>query len=202
MNLRTSIAATAVLVMALGGAATAGNGHGHGGKPESGAGAGHHDMMQNMMRMHSQMMGGHGSMPMMGDGMGMMRGGAGGHDMSMMRLMMQRLDADGDGTVTADEARDGLEALLSEYDADGDGTLSLSEFETMHSAIIRETVVDRFQFLDDDGDGQVTANEIVKPADHMERMQSMREGMMEERDMPDGTESGSAEHHDGESTSD
>lgn len=191
MNMRTSIAGIAVLAMALAGAAAAGSGHGHGGKADRRAGAGHHDMM----RMHSQMMGGHGSMPMMGGDMGMMRGGAGGHDMSMMHSMMGMLDADGDGTVTPDEARQGLQAQLSEYDADGDGTLSLSEFETMHSAIIRETMVDRFQFLDDDGDGQVTANEIVKPADHMERMRKRREGMMQGRDMPDEPGQGRAEHH-------
>ena len=39
-------------------------------------------------------------------------------------------------------------------------------------------MVDRFQFLDDDGDGAVTVAEIVKPADVMERMQTMRDGMM------------------------
>ena len=193
MNIRTSIAGTAILVMALGSAALAGHGHGHGGKNDQGAGAGHHDMMQNMQRMHSQMMGG---------GMGMMHGGAGGNDMSMMRPMRDMLDADGDGTVTPDETRAGLQALLSEYDADGDGTLSLSEFETMHSAIIRETVVDRFQFLDDDGDGQVTANEIVKPADRMERMRAMHQGMMQGGDMPDEPETDGAEHHGGETTGD
>lgn len=169
MTMRTRMTGVAVVMMALGGAAAA-DSHGHGGQAGRGADAGHHDMMQNMMGMHSRMMGG---------GMDMMQGKGGG-GMSMMHPMMGMLDADGDGTVTPAEARDGLQSQLAEYDADGDGTLSLSEFETLHSAIIRESMVDRFQFLDDDGDGQVTADEIVKPADRMERMQAMRERMMQD----------------------
>jgi hypothetical protein len=39
-------------------------------------------------------------------------------------------------------------------------------------------MVDRFQFLDDDGDGAVSVAEIVKPADMMERMEMMRDAMM------------------------
>ena len=135
-------------------------------------------MMQMMMRMHGQMMqDGMGMMgsggPMGGMGQGMMGGGA-----SLMGVGLERFDADGDGTVTPEEAHEGLQALLAEYDADGDETLSLAEFETLHGALIRETMVDRFQFLDDDGDGAVSVAEIVKPADMMERMQTMRDGMM------------------------
>lgn len=168
MKTRTMLAATALALMALGGAASAHGTQGHGGGPGAdGPGAGGPDMMQMMTRMHGQTMGG---------GMGMMQGGMGG-SMSAMRQMMDRLDADGDGTVTPAEAREGLQALVAEYDADGDETLSLAEFETLHSALARETMVDRFQFLDDDGDGQITTGEIVKPADMMGRMQSKREGM-------------------------
>jgi len=105
--------------------------------------------------------------------MGMMGGGA-----PFIGMAMEQFDTDGDGTVTSQEAHEGLQTLLAEYDADGDEALSLAEFETLHSALIRETMVDRFQFLDDDGDGAVTAAEIVKPADMMERMQTMRDGMM------------------------
>ncbi|WP_371039467.1 EF-hand domain-containing protein, partial [Rhodosalinus sp. FB01] len=96
----------------------------------------------------------------------------------LMGMGLERFDADGDGVVTSQEAHEGLQALLAEYDADGDEALSLAEFETLHSALIRETMVDRFQFLDDDGDGAVSVAEIVKPADMMERMETMRDGMM------------------------
>ncbi|WP_239995078.1 EF-hand domain-containing protein [Rhodosalinus sediminis] len=188
MKTGAKLAAATAILMALGDAALAAGNHGHGGQDAPGAQgprAGNHDMMQMMMRMHSQMMGGSGpmggmammgaggSMSGMGQGMGMMGGGA-----SLMGMGLERFDADGDGVVTSQEAHEGLQALLAEYDADGDEALSLAEFETLHSALIRETMVDRFQFLDDDGDGAVSVAEIVKPADMMERMETMRDGMM------------------------
>ncbi|RKF12312.1 calcium-binding protein [Roseovarius spongiae] len=115
-------------------------------------------MMKKMHRMHGGMMGdkGHGMM-----------GGA----------MMQMFDADGDGTMTPEELRTGLQAKLTEYDSDGDGALSIEEFEALHSAMVREIMVDRFQHLDADGDGSITAEEMTAPADKMERMQKMRDGM-------------------------
>lgn len=124
-----------------------------------------------MMRMHGGMMDGAG-MGMPG-GMGMM-GGAG------MAAMLPGLnaDADGDGSVTPEELTTRLQTLLSDYDADGNGSLSLDEFAALHAALIRETVVDRFQFLDDDGDGAVTQAEIAKPARLMERMQARHGRMM------------------------
>ncbi|WP_233253378.1 EF-hand domain-containing protein [Paracoccus binzhouensis] len=183
MKTREKLAAATAILMAMGGAALAAGDHANGGRAApgpQGPGDGNHDMMQMMMRMHSQM-GGSGSMgsvAMMGSGgpmsgMGMMGGGA-----PFIGMAMEQFDTDGDGTVTSQEAHEGLQALLAEYDADGDEALSLAEFETLHSALIRETMVDRFQFLDDDGDGAVTVAEIVKPADVVERMQTMRDGMM------------------------
>ena len=159
---------------------------------------GEHDMMEMMMRMHGMMgvdgampglgmgmMGGQMGMGMMGmpGGMGMM--GPGGPMMGGMTAlpgmgMMSDLDADGDGVVTPEEAQSGLGSLLSEYDADGDGTLSIAEFETLHSALIRETMVDRFQHLDADGDGRITVEEMQAPAAQMQRMQGLQERMMNE----------------------
>ena len=188
MKTGATLAAATAILMTFGGAALAAGDHGHGGQGAPGAqgpSAGNHDMMQKMMRMHAQMMGGSGPIggismmgaggPMsgMGQGMGMMGGGA-----SFMGRATERFDTNGDGTVTSQEAHEGLQALLAEYDADGDEALSLAEFETLHSALIRETMVDRFQFLDDDGDGAVSVAEIVKPADMMERMETMRDAMM------------------------
>ncbi len=104
-----------------------------------------------------------------------MMGGAG--------FLQGAFDADGDGTVTPEEARTGLLDALKSYDADGNGTLSLDEFEAMHTAQIREMTVDRFQAFDADGDGQVTAEEIAKPADRMQRLMEHRAADAE-RDMP------------------
>lgn len=182
MKRNTFFAAMTLAATALGGAAFADSNHGHGGQPgtRSGPGmmqsgspgmmgmmGGMDGMMDMMQRMHGNMMGG-GMMGGMGPtgGMGPMGGD-----------MMQMFDADGDGTVTPDEMRTQLQAKLAEYDSDGDGTLSIAEFETLHSAMIREMMVDRFQHLDADGDGAVTAEEMVAPAEMMERMQMMRSNM-------------------------
>ncbi len=81
---------------------------------------------------------------------------------------MQDLGAAGDGTVTPDELRSGLQDRLAEFDADDSGTLSIDEFEALHSATIREAMVDRFQALDNDGDGEVTAEEMTAPAARMQ----------------------------------
>ena len=169
MKMQTKLAALTAVFVGLGGIALA---HGHGDK---GQGC-RHAMMPGMMRMHAQMMGGDG--PMAGMGPGMMGLGGHGMGMGMMGTAMERFDADEDGKVTPEEARAGLQALLKDYDANGDQTLSLSEFETLHSAMIREAMVDRFQFLDDDGDGAVSMDEIVKPAEMIGRMQQMHERMM------------------------
>jgi len=105
--------------------------------------------MGKMMQMHRQMM------PGMMVGMGMMPG------------MMSALDGDGDGKFTPED----MTKLRGEYDADGNGTLSLDEFEGLHSALMRRQMVRRFQFLDSDGDGQVTAGEMAVPVEHMQKMQ-------------------------------
>lgn len=126
------------------------------------SGGGHGDMMSMMKRMHAKMMKG-----------GMMDGGM------MGGAFMRSFDADHDGKVAPDELRTGLSEGLSEFDTDGNGVLSIDEFEAFHSARIREMMVDRFQMLDADGDGEVTEAEMEAPAARMERMQRMRAERME-----------------------
>lgn len=127
------------------------------------------DMMQ-MMRMHGPMMDGGmmGGMGMPGDMMGPMGFGMIGGQFA------EGFDADGNGIVSSEELRGGLEGRLSQYDADGDGALSLAEFETLHAAMIRNLMVDHFQALDGDGDGAITKTEMTAPADRMQRMEMLR----------------------------
>jgi|TARA_Y100000815_G_scaffold184249_1_gene168032 Ca2+-binding EF-hand superfamily protein len=175
MKRNTLLAAMTLAATAFGGVALADANHGHSGQPgaQSGAGMmqnGGPGMMGNMGGMMDMMQRMHGNMMGAGMGSGMMGAGMAGG-------MMQMFDTDGDGTTTPEEMRTQLQAKLSEFDSDGDGNLSITEFEALHSAMIREMMVDRFQHLDADGDGAVTPEEMAAPADRMERMQMMRSNM-------------------------
>lgn len=110
-------------------------------------------------------------------GLAVAQGMGGMHDMmkrhGMMggpgMYMMERVDADGDGRITAEEAEAFRAEQLSTHDANGDGALSLDEFAAMHAANMRPMMVDRFQFLDEDGDGSVTEAEMATPMARMFR---------------------------------
>ena len=173
MKHKIFLAAIALAATVIGGTAFAESHHGHKGKTGSNYPVGmmHNGgpkMMGMMKHMHGEMMGGMG--PMGGD-------------------IMQKFDKDGDGSVTPNEMRTQLQAKLTEFDSNGDSALSIAEFETLHSAMIREIMVDKFQHLDADGDGTVTAQEMTAPAEMMDRMEKMRAkmGMMQGQQEGDGT---------------
>ena len=119
--------------------------------------ANHQMMMQMMMQMHS------GMQPMGMNGPGH-NAGAGRFPM-MGAAMMEAFDADDDGEVSSEEALGMMQSMRSDADSDGDGQLNLQEFETMHTRVMRETMVDRFQLLDADGDGVISEDELAKSAD-------------------------------------
>lgn len=170
------ITALAVTVMLSGGAALAQNQHGQQSSDNSGM------MGGDMASMHQKMMSKHKSM--------MQGGGMMGAEKLMGKQFHDLMDANDDGKVEAAEARTQLEKLLEENDTDGDGTLSIAEFENLHSRMIRETMVDRFQHLDSDGDGAVTAEEMTAPAEQIERKKKRMNMMMEMMQKS----SGSSEH--------
>ncbi len=91
-------------------------------------------------------------------------GGFGGH--GMMRGMgidhvFTEFDTNKDGTITKDEVTATQAAALQKHDANGDGNLSLDEFTTYATEKARFAIVRGFQFLDRDGNSQVTTDELT-----------------------------------------
>ncbi|WP_377513418.1 EF-hand domain-containing protein [Octadecabacter sp. R77987] len=119
----------------------------------------HHKMMQMMVQMHFAMdvSAMEGSMPKARQGQFPMMGAG----------MMDTFDADGDGEISNEEAHGTLQSMHGQADTDANGQLNLQEFEIMHTNAMRETMVDRFQALDADGDGAITEGEMTAPADMM-----------------------------------
>lgn len=139
------------------------------------------DMMKNM---HTMMHGDTGGRMMGGDMMSMMKsmhpmmhGDTGDRMMGggMMDSDNLSYDSNGDGTTSVEELRNALLSELTDYDADSNSTLEIGEFEKLHAARIRSQMVDRFQVLDADGDGQVTKEEMTAPADNMQRRMDRQE---------------------------
>ncbi len=120
---------------------------------------------------------------MMGGEQGGMMGGQARMQkmMKMMKMMQKHRQMMGgteymswlDAAASPKEKQAILQAKLEEFDANGDGSLSIAEFETLHAAAIRELMVDRFQALDNDGDGLVTAEEMKAPASQSGMMGGM-----------------------------
>lgn len=83
----------------------------------------------------------------------------GGHGMHKMR-MFERVDANGDGTVTKEEMSAFRKDTMSRHDTDGSATINLAEFEGIWLEHMRPMMVDRFQMVDEDGDGEITNVEV------------------------------------------
>ncbi|MCB4455026.1 MULTISPECIES: EF-hand domain-containing protein [unclassified Leisingera] len=152
------IALTLAVSGTMAGAALAEASHGHSGKP----GANTSGMMQQ--NADSQMMG-RGMMSDMKRMHNMMMQMHGRHAMGSAMMDRQMLGMGKPGMLA-----EKLQSALKEYDADSNGTLSIDEFESFHSAIIREQMVDRFQHLDADGNGAVTEEEISAQTARMKQM--------------------------------
>jgi hypothetical protein len=163
MRRKTILTLSALAVAVVAGAVTipaiAGGGSGHWG-PGFGMMGGHHG---------PGMMMGQG-----GPGMMMKRGGHG--PMGMMNMtsnpVFKSFDADANGTVTAEEAKNGAGTLHAKFDADKNGSLSDIEFQSLFSEVTKSFSARPFSMLDADGNKEISAEEMAFPAQMMARMQA------------------------------
>ena len=108
-----------------------------------------------------------------------------GHPGIPMMPSFEELDADGDGSVSMDEANSFLDAMIAEQDSDGDGSISAEEFKnailSQHLEMIAKRSERMFNWLDDNDDGVLSKDEIVSASRFekmFERLDSDDDGMI------------------------
>ena len=92
--------------------------------------------------------------------------GRGGHKERAERLF-ERFDTDKDGVITEAEIEEVRSQEFAAADTDGNGEVSLEEFKAQFMERSGDRMVRAFQFLDSDGDGTVTQEEIDIVANRM-----------------------------------
>jgi len=74
--------------------------------------------------------------------------------------MFERMDADKDGKVTAEEAVALATEHFAKLDSDGDGVISRGEREQFRNTRREDRRTKRFEKIDADGDGMITLDEF------------------------------------------
>jgi Ca2+-binding EF-hand superfamily protein len=91
----------------------------------------------------------------------------------LMERLLQKMDTDGDGALSAAEGEAAAEKMLDRLDANGDGILTKGEFMARKGSVrlsstrrqkLDELRAKRFAVMDKDGDGQVSAAEFFAAA--------------------------------------
>jgi Ca2+-binding EF-hand superfamily protein len=77
--------------------------------------------------------------------------------------MFQRMDTNGDGQVTREEADDAGKRLFDKFDRNADGAVTHEEAEAGARALRQEELVARFKQLDENGDGKLSGTESQLP---------------------------------------
>lgn len=75
--------------------------------------------------------------------------------------MLSRMDTDGDGVITLEEAKRKREKRFTEVDSDGDGTLNLEEFKAMKEKKKAARLKKKLLKWDKNKDGTVTKDEFI-----------------------------------------
>ena len=97
------------------------------------------------------------------------RDSAFGHDRGSARhhrgdrltgALLRQADANGDRALSQSEVNAFVRAKVAVGDDNDDSSLSLQEFETVWLDVMRRPIVDRFQGLDQDGDGLIEPQEF------------------------------------------
>lgn len=122
-----------------------------------------------------------------GDHDGEGRGHRGGPGGELFRTLFTQADANGDGSVTAEELAALRTAKVAAADANADGNLTLEEFQKIWLELMNPRMVDAFQRLDADGDATITVAELdAMVADAMERMDRNGDGAISADDRGHG----------------
>lgn len=114
-------------------------------------------------------------------------GGFGGHRGQVMQQMFDQMDSNGDGAITEAEAKDKIESTLANNDGNANGSLNLAEFEAVWMEHTRFKMVDVFQRLDENGDGEITAAELTeKRMAMMDRVDRNGDGQITKKEIRRG----------------
>ncbi|MEM7194754.1 MAG: hypothetical protein AAF402_07390 [Pseudomonadota bacterium] len=81
--------------------------------------------------------------------------------------ILRILDLNQDGEISASEIDARKTGQFESFDSDNSASFNLGEFQQLWLEQMRERMVDRFQHLDADGDGEVTREEFSAPIDRM-----------------------------------
>jgi len=139
-----------------------------------------------------------------GPRMGMMGpGGPGGPGGAIVHEMLGNVDTNGDSAISQDEINAAVASNLSKFDANSDGQLSLEEFQALWAEITKPMAVRAFQFLDPNGDAQVSKQELDdRFGKAVARFDRNGDGVLNEQDHPrprfgmrDGPRGGWMDHH-------
>lgn len=86
------------------------------------------------------------------------------------RINFEEVDTNGDGLITLEEMQAAAAARTAEIDTDGDGFVSAEELAEIAKRDVSDRVAKMLERRDENGDGQVSLEEMQPSAERQERM--------------------------------